>query len=93
MPNVGLKPQKEASMSKPIHTMTFPAGNGSQIQVAIWENQQEKDGQQFKSHSVTIQRRYRDGEEWKTASGFRVSDLLIVAHASTEAYRWMRSKD
>jgi len=76
-------------MSRPVESFTYPAGQGSQIEIAVWENEQEKKGQTFLTHSVSIQRRYKDGDEWKTASGFRPSDLLTVAHGMHEAFQYI----
>ncbi len=74
------EPPSEAEKSKPVHQVSLPAGRGSQIQASVWENQAEKDGQSFTTYSITIQRRYTDGDgKWKTANGFRESDLLAVA--------------
>jgi len=74
-------------MSQPIETLSYPAGNGSQIQLSVWENEVKKENQTFVTHAVTIQRRYKDGDEWKSSSSFRPSDLLTIAHAMHEAYR------
>ena len=57
------------------------------MQVAIWENDQEKNGEHFTTHSCTVQRRYRDGNEWKSTQSFRASDLLMISFAAQEAYR------
>jgi hypothetical protein len=70
----------------PVKTLSYPAGPGNQIQLAIWENEKTKDGEEYKSYSITIQRRYREGEQWKSASGFRASDTLIVAFACQQAF-------
>ncbi len=76
--------------NSPVKTLAYPAGTGNQIQLAIWENKQSKEGEEFKSYSVSIQRRYRDGEQWKTATGFRPSGVLVVSHACQQAYDEIR---
>ena len=48
---------------------------------------QEKNGEYFTTHSCTVQRRYRDGNEWKSTQSFRASDLLMISFAAQEAYR------
>ena len=48
---------------------------------------QEKNGEHFTTHSCTVQRRYRDGNEWKSTQSFRASDLLMISFAAQEAYR------
>ena len=70
----------------PVHTISLPAGKGAQIQASIWENQVNGDNGSFTSYSVTVVRRYMDGDSWKSANGFRHADLLLVAKAAEMAY-------
>jgi len=70
----------------PVATVSVPAGQGSQIQAAIWSNTVQKGQQSFTAYSVTIQRRYNDNGTWKTATGFRQTDLLLVAYVAQKAY-------
>ncbi len=48
----------------------------------------------FTSLGVTIHRRYFDDDEkkWKTAKGFRDSDLLTLAFAAQELYRQLAAE-
>ena len=75
--------------SKPKLSLNLPVPGGGQIQAAVWENEQTKDRETFTSHGVTFQRRYYDDDEkqWKSAKGFRDSDLLTLAFAAQELYR------
>ena len=75
--------------SKPKLTLNLPVPGGGQIQAAVWENEQSKDGETFTSLGVTFQRRYYDDDEkkWKSAKGFKDSDLLTLAFAAQELYR------
>ncbi len=73
-------------MSKPIETLSVPAGKGGFLNASIWENEIEQDRVRFKTYSVTIERRYRDGEEWKTSKSFRANELLQVAYLANQAY-------
>ena len=73
-------------MSKPMSTISLPAGNGSQIQISVWANEVEKNGQKFTTHAVTLQRRYNDNGEWKSTSSLHANDLLIAAHGLQQAY-------
>ena len=50
-------------MSKPIETLSLPAGKGSTLNASIWENQVQRDRERFTTYSITIERRYRDGED------------------------------
>lgn len=78
-----------SSESKPTLSLNLPVPGGGQIQVAVWENELTKDGELFTSFGVTFQRRYYDEDEkqWKSAKGFRDSDLLTLAFAAQEMYR------
>ncbi len=73
-------------MSKPIETISIPAGKGGFLNASIWENEVEQEGKKFKTYAVTIERRYRDDEEWKTSKSFRAFDLLQVAYLANQAY-------
>ena len=74
-------------MSKPVETISVPTGKGSLINAAIWENEVEQAEQNFTTYSVTIEKRYRDGEAWKTSKSFNAGELLQVAYAAEEAYK------
>jgi hypothetical protein len=74
-------------MSKPVDTISVPTGNGSLINAAIWENEVQQSDQTYTAYSVTIEKRYRDGKDWKTAKSFNAGELLQVAYAAEEAYK------
>jgi len=74
-------------MSKPINTLSIPTGNGARINASLWENEVEKENQSYTTYSVSIEKRYRDGETWKTAKSFKTHELLHVAYLATEAYK------
>lgn len=74
-------------MSKPVDTLSIPTGKGTRINAALWENEVEQDNQSFTTYSVTIEKRYRDGDSWKSAKSFKAHELLHVAYLATEAYK------
>ena len=78
-----------SSDSKPKISLNLSVPGGGQVQAAVWEHEQKKGKESFTSHSCTFQRRYFDEEkeEWKSASGFRPTDLLTLAFAAQELYR------
>ena len=49
--------------------------------VTEWENEKEYNGSKVKVSSFTIQKSYKDGDEWKTTTSFNTNDLprLIAA--------------
>jgi len=75
-----------AGNNGPVATVSVPAGQGSQVQASVWANDVRKGQQSFTAYSVTIQRRYNDDGEWKSANGFRQTDLLLVAYVAQKAY-------
>lgn len=85
-PTAVQEPAPQSSGKPPVRTISLPAGKGAQIQASIWENDVQNGETSFTSYSVTLARRYRDGEQWKTASGFRASDLLLVAESARMAF-------
>ena len=73
---------------KPRLSFKFPAGQGAQIEVAVfqYQGQQPNGGGSYTTDSVVVHRSYHDGKEWKRTQGFRVSDLPIVALALQRAW-------
>lgn len=73
------------SNQPPVHTLRY----GS-VQAAIWKNQNEKkDGEYF---SVTLSRRFRQGEEWKDSKAFLKSDLPTVSKITDDAHSWIQDQ-
>lgn len=73
-------------MSKPIETISIPSGQGATLNASVWENEVEQENKHFTTYSVTIEKRYRDGETWKTAKSFNAGELLSVAFVANRAY-------
>lgn len=65
-----------AANKKPV--ATFKLGR---IRAAVWENDTDKGV----VCNVTIERRYLDGEEWKSSTSFGRGDLPLVAQLADEA--------
>lgn len=65
----------------------FSAG---QIQVAIWENI-DKEGNLRQSVSIT--KRYKSGEEWKSTNSMNLNDLPKAIVALQKAYEFMALKE
>ncbi|MBX9623545.1 MAG: hypothetical protein K2X82_07000 [Gemmataceae bacterium] len=67
----------------PVHEIRL---NG-RVRAAIWENH-GTDGELF--YSVTVSRSYKDaGGEWRTASSFSGTDLLVLSEVTRLAYLWV----
>jgi hypothetical protein len=69
--------------NRPVHEIRY--GN---IKAVIWKNQTANGSM----HNVTVARIYKDGDDWKESSGFGRDDLLILAAALNEAFRWIHSQ-
>ncbi len=50
----------------------FRIGSAS---VSVFANEVDTEGGKRTLHNVTIQRRYRDGSEWKSSSSFGLAEL------------------
>lgn len=76
-----LPPQTTPSRNtRPVHEIRIGL-----IKAAIWGNQTE-DGIR---HNVTFERRYRDGEDWKSTHSYGRDDLLTLSKVADEAHSWI----
>jgi hypothetical protein len=66
--------------NKPVHEVRL-----GRIKAAIWENETQTGVR----HNVTLQRIYRDGEQWKTSDSFGREDLPLVAKVCDQAHTWI----
>ena len=73
----------EKSKTKPV----FEAKAGL-IRAAVWPNE-TKDGIRY---NVTLNRRYRDGDTWKSTSSFGERDIPDVVRAAVLAEAWIREQ-
>ena len=59
------------------------------IEVAVWQNT-SKEGNNF--FTTTMERNYKDGEEWKKTSSLRDNDLPKAVLALQKAYEFVSIK-
>ncbi|MEM3154631.1 MAG: hypothetical protein QW165_03655 [Candidatus Woesearchaeota archaeon] len=61
------------------------------ISATVWKNTGvDKNGKPFESHSVSLQRRYKDKTgQWQTTNSLRLNDLPKVALVVEEAYKYL----
>jgi hypothetical protein len=71
-------------MSKP--EQTFKLGSA---QASIFQN----DGEQGSFHTVTIQRRYKDGDEWKSLNSFTATQLANAIAISQRALAYILDQE
>lgn len=60
------------------------------IEVAVWENS-SKDGKKF--FTTTMEKNYKDGEEWKKTNSLGLDDLPKAILALQEAYHFVAVKE
>ena len=60
------------------------------IDVAVWE-QESKEGNKF--YTITMNRSYKDGEEWKKTTSIRGQDVMDVIVCLNKAYEFIRLRD
>ena len=72
--------------TKPVKT--FRAKN---VSISIFMNEHEKDGKTFKLPSFCLQKRYRDGDEWKTSASLFLEDLPKAVNVINKAYDYIVS--
>lgn len=68
---------------RPVHEVRYGG-----IKAVIWQNATNNGPM----HNVTVARIYKDGDEWKEASGFGADDLLVLAKAVTDAFTWIHAQ-
>ena len=71
-------------MNKPVKK--FRAGA---VSAAVWENQTEKGS----FASISLQRSYKDKEEWKTTNSFNVNDLPKAMLVLNQAFKYLMLKE
>jgi len=71
--------------NKPIKE--FRAGS---VRATLWENSRSKDDREFSVISVTIERRYQDGQgEWKATNSFSRNELPLVQLVAAKAFEFI----
>ena len=59
------------------------------ISVAVWCNKTVKDGKETEFRTVSLERRYKKGEEWHSTNTLRVSDLPKAALVLNKAFEYL----
>jgi hypothetical protein len=55
------------------------------IKASVWSNESET----ANWFTVTVQRLYKDGEQWKTSDSFSRDDLPLLCKVIDQAHTWM----
>src|SRR5947209_9690379 len=59
------------------------------VKAAIFENKSNTNGQESVWHKVSLQRVYKQGEEWKTTNGLGRDDLPVARLLLQRAWEWV----
>ena len=64
--------------------------NGNVV-VSIWENVNAKEDRTF--NTVTFERNYKDGEDWKNTQSLGVGDIPKLISCLRKTYEYLRVKE
>ena len=56
--------------AKPVHKI-----RAGQVSCALWENEISVNGRKIKVLKATVERRYKDGEEWKSSGSYGLNEI------------------
>ena len=59
------------------------------VSASVFENHAKSNGQDIVFHKVSVQRAYRDGDEWKTTTSFSRDDLPIAQLLMNRAWEFI----
>ena len=62
------------------------------ISASIWANTKVVTGETVKFYSVTINKTYKEDDEWKHTNSFNIEDLPKVALVANETYKYIKLK-
>ena len=63
------------------------------ISASIWANNRTVNGETVKFYSITINKAYKEDEDWKHTNSFDIEDLPKVALVANEAYKYVRLRE
>ena len=59
------------------------------VKASVFENQGKSGSESVVFHKVSLQRVYRDGNEWKTTQSFGRDDIPVVRLLLQRAWEWL----
>jgi hypothetical protein len=74
----------EQNKKRPVHEVRIGL-----VKAAVWRNE----GSSGAWHSVSFERIYKDGDDWKSTSSFGRDDLLVLAKVADLAHTWIIEHD
>lgn len=73
---------------KPEQVIRFGA-----VSASVFVNEVETAGGKRVMRNVKLQRRYRDGDEWKTSASFTLTDLPVAIAVMQQALTYVADKE
>ena len=67
--------------TKPVHKI-----RAGQVSCALWENEITVSGRKVKMLKATVERRYKDGDEWKSSGSYGLNEIPRVIWCLQKAY-------
>lgn len=63
------------------------------VKAAVFQNKTNADGRDVTFHKVSLQRVYKEGEEFKTTTSFGRDDLPVARHLLDLAWQFILEKE
>lgn len=60
---------------------------------SVFANEVRKNGKSFPMQKVSVQKSYKDGDEWKNTSSYDINDLPKLALVASKAYEFLTCKE
>ena len=78
------EPHVAQSSTKPVKTFRLRG-----VSVSVFKNHGKSENRDVSFHKVSVQRSYRDGDEWKTTTSFSRDDLPITRLLLDRAWQYI----
>jgi len=67
--------------------------NAGAMQVSVWKNEAEKNGQKFTAYNTTLVKSYKDkDDEWKESKSLSSAEIPKAIALLDQAYKWIISQ-
>jgi hypothetical protein len=78
------EPEMAQAPTKPVKSFRLRG-----VSASVFENHAKSDGRDVTFHKVSLQRTYKDGNEFKTTTSFSRDDLPIARHVLQQAWEFI----
>lgn len=70
--------------SKPVKVFRYRG-----VSASVFENHAKSNGRETTFYKVSVQRTFKDGDEWKTTTSFGRDDLPLVSFIANQAWQFI----